>query len=228
MITENGEEENTRIEFTIDCMHEDFTRGASFIFDELPDDAYAAYFKCGCCAMSHLRITLTPPHTRECADRLESKIAQILGANCQRGRRILNSGRFDQAPCRSQLTLSGLPFPMECAGGRGIRCAICQTAGEEYAKIYRCTVRQDAWIYKEIVLEASNAQEASELALHRWKQGEGEWTDHGAQGFDDADCEAEDCEELSNDEYPCKKDDTLPSTASTREGNQESNRQKQI
>lgn len=67
---------------------------------------------------------------------------------------------------------------------------------------FRVTVRQDAWIYHEATIEAPNAETAAGDALHAWRFGaeDVKFTETGHDGFDHADCEAEDCELMEDED----------------------------
>lgn len=62
---------------------------------------------------------------------------------------------------------------------------------------FNVTVRQDAWIFHNATIEADSAEQAAEKALRAWKHGDETvvFTEDGYEGFDHADCEAEDCVE---------------------------------
>jgi hypothetical protein len=70
---------------------------------------------------------------------------------------------------------------------------------------YRVVVRQDAWIKHEGYVEATSAEEAAELGLSAWNgtktldvplRPTGE-----SEGFDEAVCDPEDCEEIDPEEF---------------------------
>jgi hypothetical protein len=70
---------------------------------------------------------------------------------------------------------------------------------------YRVVVRQDAWINHEGYVEANAAEEAAYLGLAAWK---GQKTldvplrpTGESDGFDEAICEPEDCEEITSEEF---------------------------
>ena len=64
---------------------------------------------------------------------------------------------------------------------------------------YKVTARQDAWIYHECEIEASNKEEAATIAREAWNYGEHpeiKFTEAGSTGFDEIECDEEDCEEI--------------------------------
>jgi hypothetical protein len=72
-------------------------------------------------------------------------------------------------------------------------------------RFYRVVVRQDAWINHEGCVEAGSAEEAAEFALAAWKgrraldvplRATGE-----SEGFDEAICDPDDCEEIEREEF---------------------------
>jgi hypothetical protein len=70
---------------------------------------------------------------------------------------------------------------------------------------YRVIVRQDAWIYHEGYVEAPSAEEAAELGLGAWKGRETLDVPLRAtsesDGFDEAICEPEDCQEITGQAF---------------------------
>lgn len=67
---------------------------------------------------------------------------------------------------------------------------------------FECTIRQDAWQYWLITVEANDAEKAAELARKAWKTGDPKLVESGVDGFDHAECEAEDCELVDDDGNP--------------------------
>ena len=65
---------------------------------------------------------------------------------------------------------------------------------------FSCTIRQDAWIFWNIAIEADNAEEAAKKAREAWRHGDANLVEEGHEGFDEADCEADDCEQIENEE----------------------------
>lgn len=64
--------------------------------------------------------------------------------------------------------------------------------------IFRCTVRQDAWINHSADIEAGNAEEASQLAVAAFKTGDTSVTfeELFVSGFDHVECDPEECDLL--------------------------------
>ena len=75
---------------------------------------------------------------------------------------------------------------------------------------YRVRLRQDAWLDHEGYVEAENAERAAELGLRSWKGGSPlavPLKPTGAsEGFYEAICEPDDCEEIEPEEFQAEVD----------------------
>jgi hypothetical protein len=85
---------------------------------------------------------------------------------------------------------------------------------------YRIVVRQDAWINHEGYVEADSAEQAAELGLAAWK---GRTTldvplrpTGTSEGFDEAICEPDDCEEIAAEDFQGEVELQKQLTASNR------------
>lgn len=75
-------------------------------------------------------------------------------------------------------------------------------------KYFRVTLRQDAWQNHEAVLSSKehgvlSKEEAAEAVLEQWKgrRNDIRLINVGSSGFDEADCDAEDVEEIDKENY---------------------------
>lgn len=76
------------------------------------------------------------------------------------------------------------------------------------AKYFRVTLRQDAWLYHEALLSSeqhsvTTKTEAANAVIDYWKGKRNDFSliETDANGFDDAECNAGDVEEISKEQY---------------------------